>query len=80
MSTGHERPGTAIGRSVLDMAAREGLSVRATYERVLPTMGGNMVKGDPVQVADMMEDWYRSKACDGKGLRCRSTVQTGGNE
>jgi hypothetical protein len=24
-----------------------------------------MVKGDPVQVADMMEDWYRSKACDG---------------
>jgi alkanesulfonate monooxygenase SsuD/methylene tetrahydromethanopterin reductase-like flavin-dependent oxidoreductase (luciferase family) len=39
--------------------------VRATYERVLPTHGGNMVKGDPVQVADMMEDWYRSKACDG---------------
>ena len=24
-----------------------------------------MVKGDPVQVADMMEDWYSSKACDG---------------
>ena len=47
------------------MASREGLSVRATYERVLPTMGGNMVKGDPIQVADMLEDWYRSKACDG---------------
>ena len=57
--------GTAIGRSVLDMAAREGLSVRATYERILPSMGGNMVKGDPVHVADVMEDWYRSKACDG---------------
>jgi len=50
---------------VLDMAAREGLSVRGTYERVLPSMGGNMVKGDPIQVADMMEDWYTSKACDG---------------
>ena len=62
---GESLGGTAIGRSVLDMAAREGLSVRATYERVLPTMGGNLVKGDPVQVADMMEDWYRSKACDG---------------
>src|SRR4029453_1706627 len=49
----------------VDRAAGEGLSVRATYERVLPTMGGNMVKGDPVQVADMMEDWYCSKACDG---------------
>jgi alkanesulfonate monooxygenase len=64
-SPGESVGGTAIGRSVLEMAAREGLSVRGTYERVLPSMGGNMVKGDPVQVADMMEDWYTSKACDG---------------
>lgn len=64
-SPGESVGGTAIGRSVLDMAAREGLSVRRTYERVLPSMGGNTVKGDPVQVADMMEDWYASKACDG---------------
>jgi alkanesulfonate monooxygenase len=62
---GQSLGGTAIGRSVLDMAAREGLSVRGTYERVLPAMSGNMVKGDPAQVADMMEDWYASKACDG---------------
>ena len=64
-SPGESVGGTAIGRSVIDMAEREGLSVRATYERVLPSMGGNTVKGDPVQVADMMEDWYASKACDG---------------
>ena len=64
-SPGESVGGTAIGRSVLEMAAREGLSVRGTYERVLPSMGGNMVKGDPVQVADMMEDWYTGKACDG---------------
>lgn len=64
-SAGESVGGTAIGRSVLEMAAREGLSVRATYERVLPSMGGNMVKGDPVQVADVMEDWYTGKACDG---------------
>jgi alkanesulfonate monooxygenase len=62
---GESLGGTAIGRSVLDMAAREGLSVRATYQRVLPSMSGNMVKGDPRYVADVMEDWYRSKACDG---------------
>jgi FMN-dependent oxidoreductase (nitrilotriacetate monooxygenase family) len=62
---GESLGGTAIGRSVLDMAAREGLSVRATYQRVLPSMSGNMVKGDPCYVADVMEDWYRSKACDG---------------
>ncbi|CAN5220800.1 LLM class flavin-dependent oxidoreductase [soil metagenome] len=57
--------GTAIGRSVVDMAAREGLSVRATCQRVLPSMGGNMVKGDPGQVANFLEDWYASRACDG---------------
>jgi len=42
-----------------------GLSVRGTYERILPSTGGNMVKGDPTHVADVMEDWYTSKACDG---------------
>ena len=64
-ASGESLGGTAIGRSVLDMAARDGLSVRATYQRVLPSMSGNMVKGDARHVADVMEDWYRSKACDG---------------
>ena len=44
-ASGESLGGTAIGRSVLDMAARDELSVRDTYERVLPSMGGNMVKG-----------------------------------
>jgi alkanesulfonate monooxygenase len=57
--------GTAIGRSVLDMAARENLTIRQTYERVLPAMSGNMVKGTPTHVADVLEEWYRQKACDG---------------
>lgn len=57
--------GTAIGRSVLDMAARDKLSVKATYQRVLPSMAGNMIRGTASQVVDFMEDWYRSKACDG---------------
>jgi alkanesulfonate monooxygenase len=57
--------GTAIGRSVHEMAEREGLTVRQAYERVLPSMAGNMVKGTPAQVADFMEDWFQSKACDG---------------
>ena len=57
--------GTAIGRSMLGMAERDGLTVRQTYERILPSMGGNMAKGNPVQVADFLEDWYSGKACDG---------------
>ena len=28
-------------------------------------MAGNMFKGDPVQVADVMAAWWRAKACDG---------------
>src|SRR5258708_39986178 len=47
------------------MARRGALGVRAAYQRVLPSMGGIVVKGDPAQVADVMEDWYTSKACDG---------------
>jgi FMN-dependent oxidoreductase (nitrilotriacetate monooxygenase family) len=57
--------GTAIGRSIVALAAREGLSVRSTYQRVLPSMGGSFIKGDAIQVADTLEDWYRSGACDG---------------
>ena len=57
--------GTAIGRSILGMAEREGLTVRQTYQRVLPSMGGNIAKGTPGQIADILEAWYTGKACDG---------------
>ena len=57
--------GTAISRSILDMAAREALTVRQTWERVLPSLDGNTIKGDPRQVADALEAWYTSAACDG---------------
>jgi alkanesulfonate monooxygenase len=57
--------GTAIGRSVLDMALRDKLTVRGTYQRVLSAMGGNLVRGTASQIADFIEDWYRSEACDG---------------
>jgi N-acetyl-S-(2-succino)cysteine monooxygenase len=67
MPEGHEDQigGTAIGRSIRALAQREGLSIRQTYERVLPSMGGNMVKGDAQHITDVFEDWYTSKACDG---------------
>ncbi|WP_160122911.1 LLM class flavin-dependent oxidoreductase [Rhodovarius lipocyclicus] len=56
---------TGIGKAILRMAHEEGLTVRQTYRRILPQMGGNMFKGDAKQVADIMEEWYTSKACDG---------------
>ncbi|MDB5414541.1 MAG: xenobiotic compound DszA family monooxygenase [Rubritepida sp.] len=56
---------TAIGKSIVAMALAEGLTVRETYKRVLPQMAGNLFKGNAIQVADKMEDWYRGQACDG---------------
>ena len=47
------------------MAKRDNLTIRQTYERVIPTVGHVLMKGNGKQVAEQMIDWYRSKACDG---------------
>jgi alkanesulfonate monooxygenase len=57
--------GTAGGRSIQEMARREGLTIRQTCERILGSQAGNVMKGDARHIADIMEDWYREKACDG---------------
>jgi alkanesulfonate monooxygenase len=56
---------TGIGKAIIRMAREEKLTVRQTYRRILPQMGGNMFKGDVQTIADIMEEWYTSKACDG---------------
>jgi alkanesulfonate monooxygenase len=56
---------TGIGKAIIRMAREEKLTVRQTYRRILPQMGGNMFKGDVQKIADIMEEWYTSKACDG---------------
>jgi len=48
-----------------ERAKREGLTIRQTYEWVVPTLGHPLFMGNPIEVADQMEDWYRDKACDG---------------
>jgi alkanesulfonate monooxygenase SsuD/methylene tetrahydromethanopterin reductase-like flavin-dependent oxidoreductase (luciferase family) len=55
--------------SIVDMAKREKLTVRQTYQRVLPSMGHVVFKGTPSQIADEMEDWYKSQACDGFNIQ-----------
>ena len=57
--------GSSLRRYILDMARRDNLTIRETYQRTLPALGGPVFKGTPTQVADEMEDWWRSKACDG---------------
>lgn len=57
--------GTNQRRLIVDMARREGLSIRKLYERFLPSPGGVVMKGTAAQVADELQDWYKSGACDG---------------
>ncbi|TDH57594.1 LLM class flavin-dependent oxidoreductase [Dankookia rubra] len=56
---------TGIGRAIIAMAAAENLTVRQTYKRILPQMAGNLFKGSAMQVADQMEEWFKTQACDG---------------
>lgn len=53
-------------RNVLQKLSREdGYSIRQLYQHVLPARGHVVLKGSAAQVANVMEEWYRDKACDG---------------
>lgn len=53
-------------RNILEeMSRRDGLTIRQLYQHVLPARGHVLIKGDATQVVDVMEEWYRDKACDG---------------
>ena len=48
--------------AIVEMAKRDKLTVRQTYERVLPSMGHVTMKGSVKQVCDEIEAWYTEKA------------------
>jgi N-acetyl-S-(2-succino)cysteine monooxygenase len=50
---------------VMDMARRENLTIRQVAMRVAGARGKSVVRGSPQQIADIMEDWFVSEACDG---------------
>jgi alkanesulfonate monooxygenase SsuD/methylene tetrahydromethanopterin reductase-like flavin-dependent oxidoreductase (luciferase family) len=56
---------TSSRRYVVEMIRRERLTIRQTYERVLPSTGSPLFKGTASQVADEMMDWVADRACDG---------------
>ena len=51
--------------NVAAIAAQENLTIRQTYQRILPSMGHAVFVGTPASVADEMEEWFRTDACDG---------------
>jgi alkanesulfonate monooxygenase len=56
---------TSIRQSVWEMASRESLTIRQTYQRLLSADDTPPFTGTATDVADEMEDWFRSGACDG---------------
>src|SRR5262245_48671277 len=50
---------------VMDIARRGNLTLRQTAQVVAGARGKFVVQGTPQHIADVMEEWFRSDACDG---------------
>jgi FMN-dependent oxidoreductase (nitrilotriacetate monooxygenase family) len=57
--------GSSRRYAIAAVAHKEELTIRQTYERFLPSFGHVVMVGGASTVADQIEDWYRSGACDG---------------
>ncbi|MBO6783008.1 MAG: LLM class flavin-dependent oxidoreductase [Alphaproteobacteria bacterium] len=57
--------GSSRRHAIAAVALREKLTIRETYERFLPSFGHVVMIGDGKSIADEIEDWYTSGACDG---------------
>jgi len=50
---------------LVDLARREGLSIRQLYLRIAGARGHQQVVGTPVQIADQLQHWFEQGAADG---------------
>jgi N-acetyl-S-(2-succino)cysteine monooxygenase len=57
--------GSSRRYAIAAVAYAEKLTIRQTYERFLPSFGHVVMIGDARTIADEIEDWYASGACDG---------------
>ena len=53
---------------ILDLAKRENMSVRQLYKHVAGSRGHRILIGNPEQVADDLERWFKEGGCDGFNL------------
>ncbi len=49
----------------VEMARREGLTIRDLYRKIAGARGHYQLIGTPVEIADFMEEWVAERACDG---------------
>ena len=50
---------------ILRMVDEENLTLRQLYLRYSAARGGDVIRGTPSQIADVMEAWFRGEAADG---------------
>jgi N-acetyl-S-(2-succino)cysteine monooxygenase len=50
---------------IMDIARRGNLTLRQTAQVVAGARGKFVVRGTPEHIADVMEEWFRTGACDG---------------
>jgi alkanesulfonate monooxygenase SsuD/methylene tetrahydromethanopterin reductase-like flavin-dependent oxidoreductase (luciferase family) len=50
---------------LMEMARRDRLTLRELYHRVAAARGHLLLVGSPSQIADVLEDWFKSGAADG---------------
>lgn len=53
---------------LLELAARERLTIRQLYEWVAGARGHRVIHGTPESIADQLEDWFVNEAADGFNL------------
>jgi alkanesulfonate monooxygenase len=57
------------GHDVLTRLARQdGMTIRKLYKIMAGASGHNVVVGSVTDIADLMEDWFNARACDGFNL------------
>jgi alkanesulfonate monooxygenase len=52
-------------RLLVEVARREGLTIRDLYLNIALTSGHRLVSGTPADIADQLEDWFKNEGCDG---------------
>jgi alkanesulfonate monooxygenase len=51
--------------TLVRLAQQPGMTVGKLYRIMAGASGHNITVGTPADIADVMEDWFRSGACDG---------------
>ena len=57
VKSGHE--------TLAKLGRQDGMTIRKLYQVMAGASGHNFVVGTPAEIADLMEDWFTARACDG---------------